>query len=523
MTIGKKLMTAVAAMLASALALSYVGLNSISTFKDLMDNAVSKGVKKVSLSESVAAASGQMLSAQRGAVLAVVDKDQADYAAQEAAFQKAAASIRNSLAELQPMLTKEESRKLAADILNAVAEWEPHQQEIMRQAQAGNIAEATRIRKELAIPIANRMVASADRLRAIAEEVIHENEDSVAAAEGRAQWISIVLLMLAIVIGIVVAFVVRNTNQHLRTSARDLLAGAEQVASAASQVTASSQALAQGSSEQAASLQEVSSSSEEISSMAHKNGENSRCASEHMTKSEKRFVQTNQSLHDMVGAMSEISAHSEKISKIIRVIDEIAFQTNILALNAAVEAARAGEAGMGFAVVADEVRNLAQRCAQAARDTAGLIEESVAKSNDGKSKVDQVAEAIQVVTKEAGEVKTLVEEVSLGSQEQARGIEQVAKAITQMERVTQQAAASAEESAAAAEELNAQSASLREVAIRLASMVGGAQGSQTAASTAKAHRPAMHSAAPPKVAHAPAAFVAKTAAEEFPLGDFKES
>ena len=161
--------------------------------------------------------------------------------------------------------------------------------------------------------------------------------------------------------------------------------------------------------------------------------------------------------------MGEINTQSGKISKIIKVIDEIAFQTNILALNAAVEAARAGEAGMGFAVVADEVRNLAQRCAQAARDTAALIEESIAKSNDGKVKVDEVADAIRAITEESAKVKTLVDEVNLGSQEQARGIEQIGKAITQMEQVTQTTAASAEESAAAAEELNAQSETLKDI------------------------------------------------------------
>ena len=120
------------------------------------------------------------------------------------------------------------------------------------------------------------------------------------------------------------------------------------------------------------------------------------------------------------------------------------------------EAARAGEAGMGFAVVADEVRNLAQRSAQAAKDTAALIEESIAKSSEGKSKVEQVAGAIRAISEDVVRAKTLVDEVHVGSQEQTRGIEQVAKAVTQMERVTQSAAASAEEGAAAAEELTAQ-------------------------------------------------------------------
>src|SRR5262249_43417277 len=146
-----------------------------------------------------------------------------------------------------------------------------------------------------------------------------------------------------------------------------------------------------------------------------------------VTHSQMQFEQTNRALDSMVTAMAEINTQSDKISKIIKVIDEIAFQTNILALNAAVEAARAGEAGTGFAVVADEVRNLAQRCAQAARDTAALIEESIAKSNDGKVRMDEVTASIKLVTDEAAKVKMLVDEVNLGSGEQTRGIEQIGK------------------------------------------------------------------------------------------------
>jgi methyl-accepting chemotaxis protein len=207
--------------------------------------------------------------------------------------------------------------------------------------------------------------------------------------------------------------------------------------------------------------------------MAHKNSDNSAAAAGLVTGSQEKFVETNRSLDQMVTAMQEINTSSDKIAKIIKVIDEIAFQTNILALNAAVEAARAGEAGMGFAVVADEVRNLAQRSAQAAKDTAALIEESIAKSNEGKARVDQVAVAIRGITEESGKVKVLVDEVSMGSQEQARGLEQIAKAVTQMEQVTQQTAASAEESAAAAEELTAQSESVKDVLERLTTMIGG--------------------------------------------------
>jgi methyl-accepting chemotaxis protein/methyl-accepting chemotaxis protein-1 (serine sensor receptor) len=210
--------------------------------------------------------------------------------------------------------------------------------------------------------------------------------------------------------------------------------------------------------------------------MAQKNTENSAAAADRVTESGQMFANANQSLDQMVVAMGEINTQSDKISKIIKVINEIAFQTNILALNAAVEAARAGEAGMGFAVVADEVRNLAQRCAQAATDTAALIEESITKSNEGKVKVDRVAVEIQAIAEKSAQVKTLVDQVNLDSREQARGIEGIGNAIAQMEQVTQGTAASAEESAAAAEELTAQSETLKDIVGNLTTMVGGGDG-----------------------------------------------
>ena len=230
-------------------------------------------------------------------------------------------------------------------------------------------------------------------------------------------WMTVAMIVLSIVVGGVIVLVVRQINRNFDRWHRNSATAHEQVASAASQVSSSSQSLAQGSSEQAASLEETSASSEEINSMARKNTENSRAAAALVTQSQQRFVADQRVAGPDGGGDGRHQTQSGKISKIIKVIDEIAFQTNILALNAAVEAARAGEAGMGFAVVADEVRNLAQRCAQAAKDTAALIEESIAKSNDGKVKVDEMAAAIRVITEEFGKVKILVDEVNLGSED----------------------------------------------------------------------------------------------------------
>jgi methyl-accepting chemotaxis protein len=299
---------------------------------------------------------------------------------------------------------------------------------------------------------------------------------AAASSGSRTTWLTWVVLVVSMLAGSGCMFwVVRSINAVLRRCATELSEGAEQIQSASGQVASSSQTLAQGASEQAASLEETSASTEEITSMTRKNAENSKSAAEVMTTVDREVIEGNHTLDQMVSSMQQINASSDKISKIIKVIDEIAFQTNILALNAAVEAARAGEAGMGFAVVADEVRNLAQRSAQAAKDTSALIEESIATSRDGSTKLEQVAGVIRAITESATQVKTLVDEVNMGSQEQARGIDQISKAIAQMDQVTQGTAASAEESASASEELSAQAQALNQIVRELGSLVGGGE------------------------------------------------
>jgi len=283
-------------------------------------------------------------------------------------------------------------------------------------------------------------------------------------------------LLIALALGWVI---IRAINRVLSRVSSSLGEGAEHVVSAASQVSGSSQSLAEGASEQAASLEETSSSLEEMASMTKRNAENAQKANDLAKQARTAADKGTSDMQTMSVAMADIKASSDDIAKIIKTIDEIAFQTNILALNAAVEAARAGEAGMGFAVVADEVRNLAQRSAQAAKETAGKIEGAITKTAQGVGISQKVAETLNEIATKARQVDELVAEVTSASREQTQGITQVNTAVGQMDKVTQSNAASAEESAAAAEELNAQAFSMKESVAELLHLVGGRR--QTAA------------------------------------------
>ena len=316
-------------------------------------------------------------------------------------------------------------------------------------------------------------------LRAIGDsEDAHQKAESAVTAVARATdqrvGISVIgasFLAIALLMGITIV-VLRRVQRDLTASVGELSESASQMASASKQVSSSSQTLARGAGQQAASLEESSASSEELQSLTQQNAVNARSVTGLMSETAGVVGEANRKLGEMVVSMKSIEESSDKVGKIIKVIDEIAFQTNILALNAAVEAARAGEMGQGFAVVADEVRRLAQRCAQSASDTTSLIQESIAKSREGSQRLGEVAQVIERVTHQAGQARVLADEVNTGSEQQAQGIKQLAATLHQMQGLTQQTASSAEESASAAEETSAQSESMRGIVHRLEVLIG---------------------------------------------------
>jgi methyl-accepting chemotaxis protein len=297
---------------------------------------------------------------------------------------------------------------------------------------------------------------------------------AAAAALASASLTMVIGLGIALVVGVLCAwFITRSITRPIRRVSDQLSAGAAQTATAATQVSSASQSLAGGASEQAASLEETSSSLEEMASMTKRNSENAQRATSVAKEARHAAERGSQDTLEMAKAMAAIKASSDDVAKIIKTIDEIAFQTNILALNAAVEAARAGEAGMGFAVVADEVRSLAQRSAQAAKETASKIESAIANTAQGVAISTKVAGALNDIVARARELDELSAEVAGASNEQTQGIGQINVAVTQMDKVTQTNAASAEESAAAAEELNAQAEAMKESVNELLRLVDG--------------------------------------------------
>lgn len=309
----------------------------------------------------------------------------------------------------------------------------------------------------------------------VADDLHNQSEKNAKAA--------FTILILTILAGlaalVTLGLMVTNMiTKPIKSAIDNLNEGTNEVSAASSQVAAASQQLAEGTSEQASAIQETSSTLEETSSMVHQNRENTQQAATLARQAKDYAEKSHSEMEKMSTSMAELKNSSNEIGKIIKVIDEIAFQTNILSLNAAVEAARAGDAGKGFAVVAEEVRNLAQRSAQAAKDTTVIIESNIELSNHGVDIAQAVRSSVEEIGEQAKKVSDLLDEISVATNEQAQGVEQINKAVSQMEIVLSSNAQTAEEAAAASRTLSEQAINVKNIVGSLVVLVDGAEAAQ---------------------------------------------
>ncbi len=470
-TIGKKLLVSFGAIFALVVLLGGASLRITSTLRAELDRAVKVTARRQLNAGKLSTAAEHMVAVDRGIAFSLVLQQLDKAQAFRSEYDRATADVRKYLDDLNST-ADEASRGDLRELGELYSTVESAHRQFMQQLSANQLDVALKTFDE---ELAPRIRKLSDRARTLVDAEDKRLSEAAAVSEaqsGQAVWLMFLLCALGAPVSIMVFVTVQRITKMLRGVTSEISSCAVEVSGGAQQISGASQSMSDLASRQASSLEETSASSQEMSSLTQKNADSSRRAAEVMAEVDARVKDANITLGQMVASMTEIRGSSEKIARIIKVIDEISFQTNILALNAAVEAARAGEAGMGFAVVADEVRRLAQRCAQAAKDTASLIDESINTSGEGSKKMQVMAGSITSITESTARVKQLVDELQVSAHEQAQGIDQISSALTDLESVTQRSAASAEQSATVSVAMNEQANVMNEVVRNLVAMVG---------------------------------------------------
>ncbi|MBV9744590.1 MAG: MCP four helix bundle domain-containing protein, partial [Acidobacteriia bacterium] len=440
MSFSKKLYGGFGLMLALLVVLSVTASVVVRGLNRDLDRAANITARQQYVSGQINADVLGLANSARGGVLSAVLGNQPQSQEHLAHLKALSAELEQAVAELDKLTDVTQDGSLLQTLKRQAAGVREFSNEMTRELSSQHMDVALKIFGEKMEPQLAEIGQQASSLVKQQSVLLAKASESAHAKSSRTEGITMGLALLALAAGVGVLWIVRQVNEAFKSAAARLAKNADLVSTAAADVSGTSQSLAREASQQAASLEETSASTEEITSITRHNSEHAAQVADLMLETEQGIGRVDESLDRMVEQMKEIHTSSNKVVSIIKVIDTIAFQTNILALNAAVEAARAGDAGLGFAVVADEVRSLAQRCTQAAKDTTDLIQESIKSTHDGSARLDQMTSAIRGLTENAARVKTLVDGVSSGSRQQAQGVEQISHTILEMQKVTQRTA-----------------------------------------------------------------------------------
>ena len=495
LTVGQKLSTAFSVGFALVCILTYSSFDTVRRLGGMLDNAVNHeariseltGAIRLDLHEMKEYATAAQFSYSVSGVLKV-DSCQlgsvkalgacsschafGDPMGHRSSFAKLANRASKDAQELLPLVHTPKAREAVDTIRRAIVDWQGVFGQYLELAARDDFSTAHALVTDKMTPLLELVMNAVTHLEEEQQALRGTSRSLAATNVTRSKWMNGGMVIFGLLCGTMVGFNIGQIKRRLREMTKELTREANRVSADAVEVRQASSSLGQCASDQASSIEQTSASSRQVSATAHQNADHSAKTSSLLKDVCQEVEQTTRVLDATRAAMAGIAQSSQSISKIIQVIDGIAFQTNLLALNAAVEAARAGQAGMGFAVVAGEVRSLSQRCAAAAKETATLITESLQRSSEGSSTLDALSVHFQTIVKQTEAVAEFAEQVQSGSLEQARAMDEIGKALTRMASVTEKTAANAEQSAAVGERLDSESQDLRTVVASLGALVG---------------------------------------------------
>jgi len=483
-----KLTLTAAALAAAALLLSGAALITIRSLSNVLRDSAQHTARQMQLAAALQTDFQQMSSASHAAQIALVigwlekgsPKAGQCGACHESgmidkhlkAFEDSGRNVLACLDALDRLAHSPEDTARLAGLRTGIQQWRTANGDYFRKAGGGDFDSAHTLLTDAIFPLIERTGKAAAEMEARARQSLDQTSARALERARLGMGTTIAVVAVTLIVGIVALLVIHRAGQLLGRLVAALHESAQGVVAAGGSIAETSQVLATGVAKQEKALQETALESVEVVRAARSNTADAAQADRLVESSAARSADARNSLDEMLEGIQGIYASSEEIAKIIRIIDEIAFQTNILALNAAVEAARAGEAGMGFAVVADEVRNLAQRCASAARETSGLIDDLRHRSADGRRRVEAAASSVHSIAEQAGQLQALVAKVHAASQSQSQGMDRLGNALNNIEHATADTARSADESAAEAEELHRTADELGNAIGQLRTLIG---------------------------------------------------